>query len=56
MVFKSTQIINLWNTGLETQVENAPKFITPPPIPHPRDFIWKFFVKLVLHRYKIVQV
>ena len=33
----------LWNTGLITEVETCPSS----PLPN---FIWKFFVKLVLHR------
>ena len=37
-------IFYLWNTGLETEAENASS------IPHPHltpDFIWKIFVKLI---------
>ena len=37
----------LWNTGLETQDEKGAQ------VPHPLDFIWKFFIKLVLPRKRL---
>ena len=47
-IFKSIQTnFYLWNTGLETEVENASD--SPPPL----DYIWKFFVMLDLPRKRL---
>ena len=42
--------VNLWNTGLETQVEKCPSspHPLPPPPTQPPEIIWKFFVKLTV--------